>query len=872
MARQLGTLTIDLIAKIGGFTEGMTKAERVADQKSREMERKMKERSEAVEKAWTGIGAAISAGIAGITVGSVFSKVLTESRNAEQEQALLAAALKATGNQAGYSQDRLNDMASAMEGITTKSAGEFNQAQTVLLGFTNIVGGQLPQALKQAANFSVRTGADMKSAAETVGRALDIPSVGMASLARQGFKFSQSQIEAAEKLEQTGRIAEAQQVVLNALEETYGGAAEAARDTFGGAVDGLRNTLNGLMTGEGGSLDGAKKSLNDLTDTLGSNTTKAAFESIVGWVVSLTNMVIQATANIVAFINTADKLGALTGTDVFGKMKSEAEAAGAEVRRLGDQLERHQEALKRDPSNVILQRSVANTRKLVDAAMKRASGASDTLKDWANAAATAAKVDPLIAPDMTPRKPGAVNLKDGTPSKKSGGAKVDKDAKAADDFLKSLTEQVYKTQERTAYEKLFFDIQSKGLKLSESQLDKATGLATAIDMAKEAEASRAAEVAYSNDLYEAQNRLIAKEQQYQLEMLTYGMGDKAAAELRERISLMQQHQAELRKLQQDQALALAGTDSEKEQERIRAQYAMRLQIVETAQAQELQLYEDFLAQKRQKEGDWAAGAASALNTYLEQARDVYTQVGNITATALQGGEDALLSLLKTGQADVKGLLSSIGEGVVRMLIRMGMQMVANKLLGDTLQAAGIATAVAAGSATAAAWAPAAAMASLASFGANAAPAAAGITSTVALSQGMAVVGFWDGGYTGPGGKYQPAGIVHAGEGVLSQDDMRALGGPGAFEAFRRSLHSGYSAGGVVGAAVPPAVRRDYATELRGQAPIVNVIEDASKAGQVEQTQNADGSYSTSVFVRNIRNGSDEATVLETTYGLTRRGR
>lgn len=100
------------------------------------------------------------------------------------------------------------------------------------------------------------------------------------------------------------------------------------------------------MTGEGGSLDGAKTALNELTNTLGSNTTKAAFEAIVGWVVSLTNMVIKATANIVAFMNTADKLGALTGTDVFGKMKSEAQDAGAEVKRLGDQLERHQEALE----------------------------------------------------------------------------------------------------------------------------------------------------------------------------------------------------------------------------------------------------------------------------------------------------------------------------------------------------------------------------------------------------------------------------------------------------------------------------------------------------------------------------------------------
>lgn len=871
MARQLGTLTIDLIAKIGGFAAGMTKAELVADQKSREMERKMKERSEAVEKAWTGIGAVISAGIAGITVGSVFSKVLTESRAAEQEQALLAAALKVTGNQAGYSQGRLNEMASAMEAITTKSAGEFNQAQTVLLGFTNIVGEQLPQALKQAANFSVRTGADMKAAAETVGRALDIPSVGMASLARQGFKFSESQIEAAQKLEQTGRIAEAQQLVLRALEETYGGAAEAARDTFGGSIDGLRNTLNGLMTGEGGSLDGAKNAINELTGTLSSSTTKAAFETIVGWVVSLTNMVITAAANIVAFMNTADKLGALTGTDAFGKMKSEAKGASVEVERLTGELQRMLEVQKDRPGDDRLSKRIDAWRQKLLAAQSRAMGATGALKTFADGV-KAPEVALVTAPDMSPRQPGAVNLKDGAASKKSGGSKVDKDAQAADQFLKTLTEQVYKAQERTAYEQLFFDIQSKGLKLSESQLDKAIGLASMIDMAKEAEVARAVEVARSNELYDAQNRLIAKEQQYQLEMLTYGMGDKAAAELRERISLMQQHQAELRKMQQDQALALAGTDSEKEQERIRAQYAMRLQIVETAQAQELQLYEDFLAQKRQKESDWAAGAASALNTYLENARDVYSQTQSIATTAFGGMESALLGFVKTGKLDLSNLLSTIGDQAISMLIRFGLQMLANKLLGDTLQAAGVATSIAAGSATAAAWAPAAAMASLASFGANAAPAAAGITSTVALSQGLAVMGFWDGGYTGPGGKYQPAGIVHAGEGVLSQEDMRALGGPGAFESFRRSLHSGYSAGGVVGATAPPAVRRDYAAELAGSAPIVNVIEDASKAGQIEHTKNADGSYTSNVFVRNIRNGGEEALALETTYGLTRRGR
>lgn len=51
--------------------------------------------------------------------------------------------------------------------------------------------------------------------------------------------------------------------------------------------------------------------------------------------------------------------------------------------------------------------------------------------------------------------------------------------------------------------------------------------------------------------------------------------------------------------------------------------------------------------------------------------------------------------------------------------------------------------------------------------------------------GGAVLGwFAKGGYTGPGGKYDPAGIVHKGEIVWSQDDIRRSGGVSAVEAMR----------------------------------------------------------------------------------------
>lgn len=61
--------------------------------------------------------------------------------------------------------------------------------------------------------------------------------------------------------------------------------------------------------------------------------------------------------------------------------------------------------------------------------------------------------------------------------------------------------------------------------------------------------------------------------------------------------------------------------------------------------------------------------------------------------------------------------------------------------------------------------------------------------------------FSEGGYTGDGGKYQPAGVVHKGEYVFDQAAVKAAGGPAAMEAMRRNL-KGYANGGPVGISVP----------------------------------------------------------------------
>jgi len=57
--------------------------------------------------------------------------------------------------------------------------------------------------------------------------------------------------------------------------------------------------------------------------------------------------------------------------------------------------------------------------------------------------------------------------------------------------------------------------------------------------------------------------------------------------------------------------------------------------------------------------------------------------------------------------------------------------------------------------------------------------------------------FANGGYTGDGGKWDPAGIVHAGEYVFTQEEVNRAGGPRAIEARKHDWLAGYAVGGYV---------------------------------------------------------------------------
>lgn len=147
---------------------------------------------------------------------------------------------------------------------------------------------------------------------------------------------------------------------------------------------------------------------------------------------------------------------------------------------------------------------------------------------------------------------------------------------------------------------------------------------------------------------------------------------------------------------------------------------------------------------------------------------------------------------------------------------------------------------------------------------NFAAAAAVGVATAANVANIAGIGFSNGGYTGSGGVNEAAGTVHKGEVVWSQKDIQRYGGVAAVEALRKGNVSPIRPGAK--GTGPDASRTQV-----GAAPVVNVIEDASKAGQ-SQSREVDGRWVIDQFVANINDNGKGAKAIQQMLGMGRAAR
>lgn len=197
-------------------------------------------------------GALSVAGIGyGIKAFVDFGKKSVESiEKANKSLNILNNTLKATGATSWTTSQEMVNMSKKISDSTNYTVSEIQDMESVLLGFKNITKDTFESASTAITDMATVMGMDLKSAVQTVGKALDDPISGLDSLRRQGFAFTDEQKEEMKILVQNGKLMEAQAMILEELSTTYGGAAQAAQSSFAKQ----KNAMNELYETVGSKL------------------------------------------------------------------------------------------------------------------------------------------------------------------------------------------------------------------------------------------------------------------------------------------------------------------------------------------------------------------------------------------------------------------------------------------------------------------------------------------------------------------------------------------------------------------------------------------------------------------------------------------
>lgn len=319
---------VEIDADVSKLRKEVKAAEKSLDRFQKETKQSTKEltklerQAKGTSSAMGGLGKVLAAGFALAGLRSVISATVEQERVIAQ----LEARIKSTGGAAGFTSQELQDMAASLQKVTTFGDEATIGMQSLLLTFTQISGKNFVAAQEAILNVATAMGTDLKSAALQVGKALNDPILGVTALARSGIQFSESQKDVIKDLAETGKVAEAQALILRELEIQFGGAARAAKDTFGGSLQALGNAFGDLLEGKSG-LNQATKDINALTEKLSDPSTVEAADKLAGALIGIAT----GTANMLTeFANLGDQL-AINAAALMGNV-TEADRLKQEIK------------------------------------------------------------------------------------------------------------------------------------------------------------------------------------------------------------------------------------------------------------------------------------------------------------------------------------------------------------------------------------------------------------------------------------------------------------------------------------------------------------------------------------------------------------
>ena len=652
--KSLGTLTIDLVAKVGGFVSGLSQAER-ASQKWR---KQVKDDAKAAAVAFTGFAtaasaAALSVGVAGYNLLKNTSKQITESDRWAKSLNMSTQSLLSwqyAAQKAGVSGDQMADIFKDIgdkigDAVLNKSGEAVDALDALGLSAKKLAGESPDKQLIAISNAlgNIKTNAEKTTILESLGNDLS----KLLPLLDQGGDKLQKYLKAAKDFGVAPDDADIENLVkVNSIFEDM--------ET---QINGVKIELaTGLAKVD---LSNLQKSISDMGDVFKDPEVIKGITDLVGGVVDLATWLVKVGAE-------AGKL-----IDLYKGGTPVGENASKE------EIERRIRNLTADLEDEGFAASF--NRIGMDTNGKRKE--RDQLRQRLLIIETANNLP------LTPAFAGNINDKpknyNKNPGESNGKEKQDSTAKKLESSFKSMETSYLrqinlidttgkKTAEVTEQQKLQFDIVSGKLTgLNESQKQRLEQLATEVDRlnaVKKANEENLKLAEYISNLQRENANVAAS---LDADVIGAGLGDKARERMREQLNIEREF---LEKREDLQRRYQSGDIANQED------YDRYNQELDKALAERLDKYRSHYDQLDELQGNWLAGARNGLANWVDTSSDYYTQVSDLVGNTLDGLVDNMADALSGNKADWASWANSVLNELQKVLLRA--------IMVNTLKSAG----------------------------------------------------------------------------------------------------------------------------------------------------------------------------------------
>lgn len=685
--KSLGTLTIDLIAKVGGFVQGMGKAERASQKWSDQVKKDAKEVSSAIIAVGAAAAtAAVGIGAAGLSIVKNTAQQVTEADRWAKSLKMSTQDLLSwqyAAEQAGLTGDNIADIFKDIndkvgDAVLNKS-GEAAQALDTLGLSAKKLSEQSPDKQLMAISEALQkipSQAGKTNILESLGNDLS----KMLPL----FENNNEKLKQFIQLSKDFGIAPPQEDIDNLVKvnQFFQDIEASARGLKMEIASGLAKVdLTPLQSG-----------LDDIRDVFTDPAVLQGLSDLVGEAISLAGVVGRIAGGlgtIAAY--TRSRIGAVSG-NYDAADERDIEERIRFLGKRGNQSREQKEELDFLNMRLSFLRSIKGTLtpEQID---KGAKGLTSLLSDLG--------IDTPKSDDYS--------LGKGDSNQKQPKAKKNATDNAFKSRLLDLQKQAAliettgkKTAKVTELEKINFDISSGNLKkLSESQKEQLRTAAKVLDARKEELRTNKenAKLAEYVSVLNKQNKLV--KQGYDNELSGLSFGGKDRERMREINSIQQDYETR----QEELLNQFQAGDIEE------SLYEKKKTALKKALEERLQIQKDYYHESDDLRNDWQSGISSALADFADSSTDYYQQAADAMTSILGAATDSVSEHLydvvsgteSMGEA-IKGVFADLGQAVIKALVDMaaqwivyqGVQMLVNK----TAQASAIPAMIANAQATA----------------------------------------------------------------------------------------------------------------------------------------------------------------------------